>query len=316
VESQLVRYDAARAALTEARNVDEVKDIRDRAEAVRIYARQAKDTELEELATEIRLRAERRAGEMLVEERAAGRLAVRGDNQHTAKRDGEVVPDRYNLLDLGVSRKESGDWGKLAALDKDEFETRLAKIKETKAAIPTATLLRMSNVAANSVADGDEGNDWYTPAAIVEAARALMGVIDLDPASSDAAQGVVSAGRFFTKENDGLAQEWAGKVFLNPPYSYPLVERFATKLTEEYDAGRVAQAVLLVNNCTDAAWFVGLSRRFPLMFTIGRCAFWRPGTNETFAARQGQALFYLGPRVDAFFKTFAGVAYAPNAAGA
>lgn len=59
--------------------------------------------------------------------------------------------------------------------------------------------------------------EHYTPVEIVEAARSVLGVIDLDPASCLEAQRVVKAERFFTRGVNGLVQPWRGRVFLNPP---------------------------------------------------------------------------------------------------
>jgi len=60
-------------------------------------------------------------------------------------------------------------------------------------------------------------NEHFTPEIVVEPARRLLGDFDLDPASCEEANQRIKAKRIFTIHDDGLAQKWFGKVFLNPP---------------------------------------------------------------------------------------------------
>jgi N6-adenosine-specific RNA methylase IME4 len=122
----LIKYDAARKALAEAHRVDEVKDIRDRALAMRVYAKQAKDTDLINHATDIRLPAERQAGELLAEMKEKGERKKSGDNQHGGSNSENLPP---SLSELGVTKIQSHRWQKLAELDEDEFEEKVEQAK-------------------------------------------------------------------------------------------------------------------------------------------------------------------------------------------
>jgi phage N-6-adenine-methyltransferase len=156
----------------------------------------------------------------------------------------------------------------------------------------------------NSRSLGTGEFEWYTPAEYVEAARNVLSAIELDPASSDEAQRTVKATRYFTMADDGLAHPWPGRVWLNPPYTQPMIMHFIAKLIDEHAAGRTTEAILLTHNYTDTAWFhLASSHAAAVCFTRGRISF-EHRDGYTAGPTQGQAFFYYGSRLGAFWTRF------------
>ena len=124
----MVRYDAMCRAIQEAYEVDEVKDMRDKAMALQAYARQAQNVEMERQACEIRLRAERRVGQLLkVMDKAEGGRPT----DKTCHDTGQVS----TLPELGISRNQSSQWQKLADVDDELFETAVKEDRPTTGGI-------------------------------------------------------------------------------------------------------------------------------------------------------------------------------------
>jgi hypothetical protein len=123
-----MKYDSARRALAEACRVDDVKAIRDKAHAIAAYARQAKDTEMVTWAMEIKVRAERRTGELLAGmEKQHGALGRPGPGRgHKQKMDSPPDESVSTMKSLGITHNQSSQWQQLAQIPEPEFEKRLA----------------------------------------------------------------------------------------------------------------------------------------------------------------------------------------------
>lgn len=155
--ARLLKYDAARTALAEAHRVDEAKDIRDKALALAAYARQAQDRDMIAWATEIKLRAERRTGELLRETSETDRRQGKGRPEKTSSNGDIFTPKR--LRDLGITRDQSSDWQKLAAIPEPEFERRIQAAAGEPATMTTAKILKPPGVT-KPVPWEDEARVW------------------------------------------------------------------------------------------------------------------------------------------------------------
>jgi len=93
--------------------------------------------------------------------------------------------------------------------------------------------------------------------------------IDLDPCADSGRR--VPAKTHYTQKENGLSYEWAGKVYMNPPYGREL-PCWVEKLCNEYTAGSVTEAIALVPSRTDTGWFKAF-RDNPRCFISGRLKF-------------------------------------------
>ena len=305
-QTGLAKYDAARYALSVAVKVDEVKDIRDKAAAMAAYARQAQDKELLQWATEIKVRAERRAGQMLAEMELKPGVKSIGN---------VAVPIPQTLDEIGISKNQSSRWQKLASVSNEKFEEAVAAAKEVAGEVTTAYLLKVEKMGVAAalgdeeavrahVANNSGNNEWYTPAKYIDLAREVMGGIDCDPATSEIANQTVKAKTIFTAEDDGLAQTWRGRVWMNPPYAQPLMSDFAEAVSAKFESGEIEQACILVNNATETQWFQRMvSVANAVCFPKSRIKFLDP-QGKPGAPLQGQAIIYMGDNIELFVAAF------------
>jgi len=125
----MARYDAMIAAIAECHRVDEAKTIHDKALAMELYAKQAMNLDAERKATDIRLRAEKRAGKLFRElKRSPGSKG--GDVKSASHRGKPKSKSEYaeTLARTGVSFQTANRWQELADVPDETFAKPRYKI--------------------------------------------------------------------------------------------------------------------------------------------------------------------------------------------
>lgn len=176
-----------------------------------------------------------------------------------------------------------------------------------------------------------ESIEHYTPGYIVEAGRHVLGGYDLDPFSSDEANGVVRASIYFGVDDNGWLRRWYGRIFINPPGG--LVDTFGRrvekdcretgscglapghihtaassaqkrawfKLVEEYAAGRVRSAIfvcfsleLLQTTQVESTGSIPLD--FPICYPARRIGYIKPGGSVGKQPPHSSCIVFIPPR--------------------
>lgn len=230
--------------------------------------------------------------EKIAEEQNVSSTQVKraGKVAQAIERLGDENPEAKTKVLAGEAEITQGQLAELASAPDEEI-TEAAKAIVKGKPLQDKPGAKKPHVAHNS------GNDeWYTPAQFIEAARVVMGSIDVDPASSEIANQTVKAKTFYTSETNGLDKPWQGNVWLNPPYSQPLLGQFLDALLEKLESGEVGHAIVLLNNATETATHQKLlaSRRLnAVCFPRGRIKFLDETGQPVNSPLQGQMIAYL-----------------------
>lgn len=269
-------------ALAEIDNVAGLKQVYDQLEAVgKLAKKMALALEDQNRIAELRIRAARKAGTILA------RTVKRGGNSQ----GGSSAP-----LPEGISWNQSSRWQALAKLPEQTLTRYLAAALEAQEEVTVSGFLRASKAKDLAVHFSSERAEWLTPPELIEAVVDVLGGIDLDPCSDN--QRSVPARRHFTAAEDGLSQEWHGRVYMNPPYG-SAIESWVAKLQSAFEDGAVSEAIALLPSRTDTAWFC-LLRSYPRCFITGRLTFSGCESPAPFPS----VVVYLGKQVSKFVRRF------------
>lgn len=212
----------------------------------------------------------------------------------------KIKPKSEVIKEIGFTQKQAEQLQQMAK-NPEIVHAAMAEARENGDIVSQSSVMKAIQESKKPYILSNSGNnERYTPKEYIDAARLVMGSIDLDPASSELANKVVQAKKIYTAEDDGLIQDWYGNIWLNPPYAKDLLPKFADKFAES----SFNQAIVLVHNATETKWFAKfICKASAVVFPTGRVDCKTPGENHC-QPLQGSAFIYSGNNPDEFMKVF------------
>jgi len=226
----LAHFNKAKYELALATKIDEVKEIRDRAEALRVYARQAGEgLVMQNQCAEIKIRAERRGGELIEEQ---GRKPGETDKSIMSH---DVTLSKPKLEELGIDRKQSSRWQQIASIPEEKFEEHIAEIKDQNEELTSRELL---TVARNMKRQQDREEQPFEPR--IELYNiwnfAKRDVQYTDPIfGSQTAELIFNLLYYYTDEGDLIFDAFAGSGLVNDVCQKMSRQCYSTDLTSQRD---------------------------------------------------------------------------------
>lgn len=250
-----------------------------------------------ELTALLKLAKRKRVARGPVNELARARIIVQG---HA----GQLLIESNGHSNGGPSHTESVRLQRIKrVLDRDleSLDRYIGDCEDLDMEATIAGFLRFSKGRDLTDAAASTASDlWLTPKHVLKMViEHFDGSITLDPSSNGRnGKAHVPAKVHFTAEEDGLLQDWQGKVFCNPPYGRALAG-FVEKAITEYECGNAKEVILLVPASSSTAWFRRLDP-YPRCLVAGRLTF----ANSDMQCPHHSMLVYLGRRRAQFRERF------------
>lgn len=143
--------------LAQTSTMDGVKGYRDRAEALRVFFQNSKKgIEIQNFYAEVRIRAERRGGEILHDMRKNNELEGQGGDRKSKSNGGTLK----TLDDLGISKNESSRYQKIAEIPEETFEEKIKNTKDQNLELTTALFLGLSKRLSQEQKEKDKTTEF------------------------------------------------------------------------------------------------------------------------------------------------------------